>query len=271
MTRDRTAGLSLLNTLIVVAIGAGLVHGMLSSQDAALKQLEGAQDLAQAKSLALSGVTSAVSALQRDFAEAPETDHVKEPWAQANQTAIELDTGTFTVAIEDARGRFDLNALGPAQLAEQRLFANLLRTLELPEALASQIARVISTKGPLAHPQELLEHGIAAADVKRLAPYVDAFRERGPINVNAADRVILAALLNNERAANGLVSRRQTRGFLDESDFQALGVFLPSLAAFNSNSFDVYVLVEYGGARVETSRRLIRDTQTGAIATTPSK
>ncbi len=270
-TRDQTAGVSLLNTLVVIAVGASLAHGMLTEQDAALSDLGATQDLAQATALANGGITSVANALQRDFRVAPDTDHLGEPWAKAAQQQIQLDFGTFEVDIEDARGRFDINALTPVNLAEQRVFAALLTALDLPEALGAQISRIIAQNGPLRHPNELRRFGISDGDLDLLSPHLATFETRGAINVNAADTVVLSALFGSGAVAQSLIARRSAKGFLDASDLATIGTILPSLGRFTSDSFDVRSVVQVGQARVKIHRRLIRDTRTGDVQSTPTE
>ncbi|KMW59405.1 General secretion pathway protein K [Candidatus Rhodobacter oscarellae] len=263
--RDQSAGVSLLNTLVVIAVGASLAHAMLSDQDAALSRLGATQNLAQATALANGGIASVATALQRDFREAPEADHLREPWAQAAQQQIELDFGTFEVEIVDARGRFDLNALTPVNLAEQRLFAALLVALDLPKALGAQISRIIAQNGPLRHPDDLRRYGISDGDLERLTPYLGTFQTRGAVNVNAADAPVLSALFGNAELAQSLSARRSAKGFLDASDLAAFGAILPSLGSFASDSFDIRAVVRVGQAKVEIHRRLTRDPRNGQV------
>ncbi|WP_299044373.1 type II secretion system protein GspK [uncultured Tateyamaria sp.] len=269
MTRNRQAGVSLLNVLAILAVGTGLVQVMLSDQDVALQRLASANDVAQAQSLARSGITSVAVTLRRDFGTAPLSDHPGEPWADAAQERIALDFGQYDVSIVDGRGMFDLNALHPAALAEQRVFAALLTILGLPETLAGQITQIITQNGPLRAPQDLVRLGIAQGDIDRLAPHVTATPVRGPMNLNTVTEPLMAALLSNPPAARGLIARRAAKGFLDASDLSALGVPLPPLAGFTSDVFDVTANASVGVARAALRRRLLRDPDSGAVQSIP--
>ena len=94
---------------------------MLTGQDRTLDRLATARDAAQARALADGGITSVAVALRRDSVMAPQSDHLSEPWALAAQETVTLEFGEFATRIDDLRGRFDLNALGPAKLAEARV------------------------------------------------------------------------------------------------------------------------------------------------------
>lgn len=268
MTRDGQAGVSLLNVLAVLAVGTGLVQVMLRDQDVALQRLDRASSAAQAVALARSGATSVAVALRRDFSDAPQSDHPGEAWAKAAQAQIALDFGEFAVSVEDARGKFDLNALHPTALAEQRVFATLLTALDLPEVLANQITRIVTQHGPLRGPEALLRFGIAESDARRLAPHVTATPVRGPLNLNAVTEPLMSALVRNPSAARGLVARRSAKGFLEPGDLVALGVAQPTLAGFTSDVFDVTTVATVGKARAVLVRRLFRDSDTGTVRNT---
>ena len=265
MIRASERGVSLLNVLVVLAAGAGLVQAMLAGQERAVDRLAGAQDAAQVRALAEGGVTSMAVALRRDLSDAPEQDHLGEPWAQAAQEAITLEFGTYEIAAEDLRAKFDLNSLGPAKLAELRVFGALLTQLELPQSLALEIARVVAGQEPLSTPRDLERRGIAPADLARLAPFATALPTRHGINLNTADEPVLAALFANPAAARSLVARRRGRGALDRSDLAALGLVLPPLAGFTTDAVHVTATAEVGAARVQLTRIVLRDAETGEV------
>ncbi|MEL6463991.1 MAG: hypothetical protein AAFQ58_03390 [Pseudomonadota bacterium] len=265
MKRDQISGVSLLNVLTVIAVGAGLMQFMLRDQDLSVQGLESTNNAAQAQALARGGVTSVAVALRRDAQVSPEVDHLNEPWASAAQDKIALDFGQFEVSITDARGKFDLNALQPAALAEARLFTALLTALELPSVLASQITQVVSKHGPLTDPEVLLDHGIAASDVKRLIPHVTATQTPGPLNLNSVSEPLMVALTRNPAAARVLIARRKGAGELTANDLAALGLPQPQLAGYTSNVFDVRALASVGDARAVLMRRLVRDPDAGAV------
>lgn len=265
MRRDRNSGVSLLNVLAVVAVGASLVQVMLRDQDGSILRLEEATNAAQARALAQGGVTSVAVGLRRDAGENPESDHLNEAWAGAAQDRIVLDFGQFEVSITDARGKFDLNALQPAALAEVRLFKALLAALDLPNVLASQITQIAALHGPLTDPEVLLDHGIAPSDVKRLLPHVTATQTRGPLNLNSVSEPLMVALTRNPAAARVLIARRKGQGELTASDLAALGLLQPQLAGYTSHVFDVRALASVGNARAILVRRLVRDPDTGVV------
>ncbi|MGV6848186.1 MAG: general secretion pathway protein GspK [Marinibacterium sp.] len=270
MRRDRDRGISLLNVLVVVAASAGLVQAMLTGQEGAVNRLGTTRDAAQARALARGGVMSVAVALRRDLKEAPETDHLAEPWAQAAQDAIAFDAGTYAVVIGDLRARFDLNALGPANLTELRVFGALLEQLDLPATLAPFIAAIIAEAGPLARPDDLIRHGVSRGDLARLTPHVTALGTRHPLNLNTADDVILTALFGNAVAAQNVLARRAAKGFVDRSDLAAFGLVAPPFGGFTSDAFEVAVTAQTGTARTRLTRHILRDAETGEMTILPA-
>ncbi|MEM1298121.1 MAG: hypothetical protein AAGH68_02495 [Pseudomonadota bacterium] len=269
MRRRKDDGISLLNVLVVVAAGAGLVHVMLDEQDAALTRTVRSRDAVQAMALAESGVTSVVVALRRDFRDSPQTDHLAEAWAKAAQKEIQLDFGSFKVMVTDARGKLNVNELKAVNLSAQRAFAALLIALDLPEALLSRIMQIVSRHGPFSSLKAIEAHGLSAEDLDRLTPHLVALPDGGGVNLNAATEPVMAAIFENATVARALVARRAPKGYLEQSDLAPLGVTLPPLGVFTSNAFDVVVRTEVGTARAVQTRRLLRDGQTGRVRTIP--
>ncbi len=264
MTRLSDQGVSLLSVLVVVAIGAGLLRVMLASEEQALSDAQEAADRARAIKLAEGGVTSVAVALQRDFEAARHEDHMQEPWATSVQQAIKLDFGVYEVTVEDARGRFDVNALDPRALGEVRVFTALLRALDLPEVLSRQIAQAVPLKQVSA-----LKKVMSRGDFERLEPHIVALPERSKINLNAATETVLTVLFQSSGAARSLAARRNAKGYLEPSDLAALGLVVPPTAGFTSQAFDVRSSAQVGDARRIVSHRLLRDPEIGTIRSIP--
>ncbi len=268
-TRAKESGVSLLNVLVIVAAGTGLVQVMLGDQDRAIDRLTMAADRSQARALAEAGVSSMRVALRRDLRDAPDSDHRQEAWATSNQQVIRFEFGTYEVRSEDLRGRFDLNGLEASNLAQQRAFGQLLAVLDLPQTLGVEITRIVAETGPLQSPDILLSHGLSSADLSRLSPFVTALPVRHNVNINAASETLLSALFRNPAAARSLVARRDAKGFLDQSDLDAMGLALPPLAGFTSDAFRVTAAASVGEARHSRVRLILRDFETGQVWVRP--
>ncbi|MEM8539184.1 MAG: general secretion pathway protein GspK [Pseudomonadota bacterium] len=264
-------GLSLLNVLIVVAAGDGLVQVMLATEEGAIDQLANAQAGVQARALADAGVTSVAVALRRDAQDAPDADHLQETWAQSQQDEISVGGGTFAVAVSDLRGRFDLNSLGSASFVETRVFNALLAQLDLPESVGVELARLVTNDSPLQSISELQKLGFSDKDIRRLSPHVTVLPTRHRLNINTATERVLVALFSNPAAARSLVARRDARGFLDASDLSALGLAMPPLAGFTSDAFEIRTTAEYQGVRRTVARIVLRDLETGSVSLRPAK
>ena len=269
MNRSRESGVSLLNVLVVLAVGTGLVAALLNHEESALLQLENAWERTQARALAAGGVASVETALERDFETQPQADHMSEPWAIALQEPIRFEFGGYAVSVEDARGRFDINSLQDGLINEAALLESLLAALDLPKALGRYMQGILRQHGPLDHIDRLLDYGVKAADLDRLRPHITALPVRGPININAATPELLIALFGKGPRPRVLVARRAAKGYLEPEDLKALGLVLPLLADFRSDTFDVRVLAEVGNARSQLAQRLLRNPESGDVARNP--
>ena len=105
--RAREAGVILINVLVALALGAAIVVLMFTSQENLMDRTRRAAAATQAEALALGAEASLVAALRRDMEVAPETDHMAEPWALAAQEEVQLETGSFSITVNDAQARFD--------------------------------------------------------------------------------------------------------------------------------------------------------------------
>ena len=268
MRRD-DEGVALINVLLVMAVSAALVQTMLTSQEKAIAKAQGSADRAQAFALAKGGVASLRTALRRDIAEAPESDHLREEWAQIAQEEVTFDFGSYAVSVSDAQGRFNLNGLSPTAIARQRVFSNLLRALELPQELGTQITDIIRRQGILTSVDDLRRHGVSAELVEGLRAHVTALPPEVAVNLNTATEPVLAAVFGNEIVARGLHARRMEAGFLTREDLSDFGVVQPAFAGWRSDSFDTRVTARVGDVEVVYQRRILRDPETGTIIDLP--
>jgi len=267
--RGRECGVALLNVLVVLAIGAGLIQGMLQAQETAISRASRAADWSQAGALAFGGVTSVRTGLRRDMAQFPQTDHLGEPWAQAAQAPVEFAFGSYGITITDVQGRFNLNALGPRSLAERRVFTALLAGLDLPPELGERIRAIVARQGPLTSLATLRRDGIDAGTLTKLAPFVAALPEGVQINLNTAPEPVLAAVFANAAAAKGLVARRDRQGFLTRADLTALGLVQPVLAGWRSDIYDVTVTARVGPVTRVVRRRIFRHRKSETVTDVP--
>ncbi|UWQ23165.1 general secretion pathway protein GspK [Jannaschia sp. W003] len=282
--REREDGVVLVNVLVVLALAATMVALMLQTQEGAIDDARRLASAAQARALAFGGEASVTAALRRDKEEAPEVDHVAEPWALGViQEAVELPAGRFAVAVEDAQARYDLNRLAQGgNLVELQTLARLLAALGLPAEIGPRLAARMAQGGAIAglgDLGDLLDPEALAA----LKPHVDALppppEEEGfgvlvpfgggrDVNLASAGEPVLAAVLANPAAAKRLVAARARSGMpLVPEDLARAGLGVPPGAGFVSDVWDTTVLAEVDGIAVTLRSRLLRapDGTVGAV------
>jgi general secretion pathway protein K len=256
MTRPSELGVILVNVLVALALCAALVSLMLTSQDGAIDRTQRAAAVAQAEAIALGAETSVLVALRRDMLEAPEADHYGEPWAQAAQTEISLETGRFAVQIQDAQARLDLNGLRAGGLAQVQTLFRLVAELELPPETADRIAAAMREEGPITRLGQI--PGLDAESRAQLEPFVAFLPRPAPVNLNTADALLLGVLFQNRIAARRLSELRERNGALSPEDILSLGLVPSGTAGFQSDIWDVTILAEVDGVALSLTSRLVR-------------
>jgi len=259
--RAREAGVILINVLVALALGAAIVVLMFTSQENLMDRTRRAAAATQAEALALGAEASLVAALRRDMEVAPETDHMAEPWALAAQEEVELETGSFSITVNDAQARFDLNVLAAGRLAQQQTLAQLITALELPDRVALDINDHLIRRGPVRDLAEI--QALDAQTRAALAPHVSLLPQSGNVNLNTANETVMAVMLGSPSAARQLVKRRAAAGFLTKGDLTDAGIVTLDGIGFTSAVFDVESRAEVDGLTVTLSSRLLRRTVLG--------
>ena len=259
--RAREAGVILINVLVALALGAAIVVLMFTSQENLMDRTRRAAAATQAEALALGAEASLVAALRRDMKEAPETDHMAEPWALAAQEEVQLETGSFSITVNDAQARFDLNALATGRLAQQQTLAELITALELPDRVALDINDHLIRRGPARDLAEI--QALDAQTRAALAPHVSLLPQSGNVNLNTANETVMAVMLGSPSAARQLAKRRAAAGFLTKGDLTDAGIVTLDGIGFTSAVFDVESRAEVDGLTVTLSSRLLRRTVLG--------
>lgn len=258
MTRGADEGIVLVNVLVILAIAAGLVLLMLNAQERALGRARLSSNVAQAEALALGAEASVLVALRRDMVEAPEADHLGEPWARSLQEEVRLETGNFSVTVSDVNALFDVNRLSERRLSDIRVLVGIAAALDLPEATATRIAAGLARDGKVARLSDLVRYGVSMEEIAILRPHLVALPEDGLVNLNTSGAVVLAALLGNPGAAGRLLRLREKTGYLTDADLAQAGVIRPPATAYTSNLWDVSALAEVDGATARLASRLLR-------------
>jgi general secretion pathway protein K len=243
---DGEAGMILITVLLFVALAAGVVALMLSGEDAALSRAQRMRDAAAAMAAVRGAEASAIVALRRDAVQAPDMDYAGEAWGKLSERGARIEGGTFDLAIADAQGRFNINALGGDGVDASLIAIRLATALKLPPELAIRATDLLRRMGPVTDLAPLRLFGLDDATMALLRQLATALPGDAPVNVNAASETLLAILLDNGAAARKLVALRTQRGYLTPKDFEQAGVPLPPGAGFRSDLFWVRTRVTIG-------------------------
>lgn len=254
--RHGEAGVVLINVLVILSIAAVVVFIMLSSQEDALGRARIQSASAAAEALARGAESSAITALRRDMATAPDTDHYGEPWAQVGQTQADLALGRLSVGIRDAQSRLNLARLRTRAVSDVQSFLRIIAELGIDPALGARIAAEIAARPGLSSLSDL--RGVSPATLAQIAPYMDFLPDDAPVNLNTVDPVVLRAVLNNRSAALRLEQRRAGAGFLTIDDLTRVGAVRPAGAGFTSQVFDVEIVAEVDDVVVRLLSRIER-------------
>lgn len=241
-------GMILVNVLMFVAIASGLVLLMISREELALDRSLRGREAARAAAIVRGGELSAIAALKRDAEEAPEVDHAAEPWASIGARGAAIEGGSFDLAVSDAEGRFNVNALRSGEVAPVLLFQKLAAIAGLDEAQTTQAIAYVRGQGPVTdvRPIRLLP-GADRGAIARLERMVTALPGTTPVNLNAADQELLAILFDDPVVAERLVAIRRRNGQITLRDLSEQRVTQPPGTSLRSSTFWVRVRATIGG------------------------
>jgi len=256
--RDDEAGMILINVLMFVAIASGLVLLMISREELALDRGLRTREAARALAIVRGGELSALAALRRDALTAPDQDHAAEPWGRLSEKAAPIDGGTFDLAIADAEGRFNLNALRSGEVASVLLFQTIANEVGLPAEQALAAAEYIRREGPISDLRPLRLAGIDPKVADRLERLVTALPGKTTINLNAADPEMLRLLFRDPLVAARLAEIRGRQGFLTPKDLSDQNVTMPWGTSFRSSDFWVRTRATIGGTSQQVATLIQR-------------
>jgi general secretion pathway protein K len=256
--RESEEGMILVNVLMFVAIAAGLVLLMINREELALDRGLRTREAARALAIVRGGELSAVVALRRDAEQAPEVDHVGEPWAKLSESGAPIEGGTFDLAIADAEGRFNINSVRTGEVASTILFQTIGNEVGLkPEQVVAAV-EYVRLRGPVTDLRPLRLAGIEPKIADRLEKLVTALPGATTLNLNAADQEMLALLFRDPLIAQRLVAVRDRQGFLTAKDLADQNVSLPWGTSFRSNTFWVRTRATIGGTSQQAATLIQR-------------
>lgn len=243
---DDDRGMILVNVLMFVAIAAGLVMLMIEREELALDRALRVREAARAMAVVRGGEVSALVALRRDARVAPDVDSVAEPWATLAENGVKIDGGIFDLAISDAEGKFNVNALRSGNSAAVIIFEQIAAAAGVDRETTLRAVEQVRLRGPFTDLRPLRFAGIDPQAVQRLEALVTALPGDTAINLNAASPEVLALLFRDPAIADRLVRLRAQKGFLTMEDLSAQNVSMPLGSTFRSNTFWVRSRVTIG-------------------------
>ena len=251
----------LVNVLMFVAIAAGLVLLLIEREEVALDRGLRSREAARALAVARGGELSAITALRRDAKLSPDEDSQAEPWTKLSEKAAPIEGGSFDLAIADASGRFNLNALRLGEAGSILIFQAIAQEVGLePEKMVEAIS-LVRLKGPFTDIRPIRLAGLDPKVEARLERLVTALPGTTAINLNAADEEMLRILFRDPLVAQRLAQVRQRNGRLTLKDLSDQNVSLPWGTSFRSDSFWVRTRATIGGTSQQIATLIQRRRQ----------
>jgi len=248
----------LVNVLLFVAIASGILLLMISAEDSGLERGLRMREAARAQAIARGGEVSAIVALRRDAAVAPDTDNRGEPWATLAERGAPIEGGTFDLAIADAQDRFNINALMQPDPVAMATLLKIAAAAGMTPEQVDKAAGAIRAVGPLGDLRPLGALGLSAAQVARLSGLLTALPYEGKINLNAASEDMLGVLTGDPMAARRIVALRERQGYLTAADLASLDVPMPQGTGLTSNLFWVRTRVRIGDTSQQVTSLIAR-------------
>lgn len=244
--RETEAGMILVNVLMFVAIAAGLVLLLINREELALDRALRTREAARALAVVRGGELSAIVALRRDMITAPNEDNLTEPWAKLSENGAPIQGGTFDLAIADAEGRFNLNALRAGDASAVVLFQTIAKDVGLSPEEVTKAVTYIRLYGPLTDVRPIRLAGFEPEATAKLERLVTALPGSASINLNAAAPEMLRVLFRDPLAAQHLAEIRARNGKLTLKDLSDQNLSLPWGTSFRSGTFWVRTRVTIG-------------------------
>ncbi|WP_066482429.1 MULTISPECIES: general secretion pathway protein GspK [unclassified Sphingomonas] len=251
-------GMILINVLLFVAIAAGLVLLMINREELALDQGLRGREAARAAAIARGGELSALAALRRDVADAADVDYRGEPWGAVAQQRVEIDGGSFELAIADAQDRFNINNVLSGDAGAVTMFENIGTYAGLSRDEIIQAIGFVRQYGPVSDLRPLRLAGVAPDVAARLERLVTALPGDTAINLNAATPEMLRYLFPDNAAAERLLAIRARNGQLVLSDFADAQLSPPAGTRFSSDTFWVWTRATIGDTRQQLATLIQR-------------
>ncbi|QDA36470.1 general secretion pathway protein GspK (plasmid) [Paracoccus liaowanqingii] len=256
--RDPQDGVVLINVLVTLALASSVLYAMISLSDLSITRSQRFSDAGQAQALIAAGEASLISALTRDMAEAPQTDNLSEPWAQVAQDPIAIAQGSFSLSIQDAQSRINLNSNAMRGALGAQVLTRVGAALDLPADVAARVVARLAQQQVLDRLGDLTaEAGLTPQEVAQLSDFLTVLPNSTDVNLNTAPPHVIGVLTDNPVQAATLIATRDRNGLLTPQDVVNARLILPPGAGFTSSWFGVTVSVQVGQT-VQQSTALIQ-------------
>lgn len=268
--RDDEQGMILINVLMFVAIATGLVLLMITREELALDRGLRIREAARALAVVRGGELSATVALRRDAETAADVDHAGEPWAKLSENGAKIDGGSFDLAISDAEGRFNINALRSGEVSAVVFFQSMATQIGVPPEQTLAAIEYVRLQGPVTDLRPLKMLGLKPDVAARLERLVTALPGQTAINLNSADQEMLGIVFRDPLVAGRLAAVRQRQGFLTLKDLTDQNAAMPWGTSFRSDTFWVRTRATIGSTSQQGAtliqRRPDKDGKIEAVA-----
>jgi general secretion pathway protein K len=270
----RQRGAAVLMAILTVALIALISSAIVAEHGAAIEQLGGRSDQAQARWLARAAGDWIRNVLEFDQKRTGNVDHLREEWSIPVSNLPIDEEGVVSGEIIDQSGRFNINTLvvqGVRDATQQAIFERLLEALDvspkqaesLVDAItdwidtdseplargaesawyAGQQQKIMPPNAPIISIKELLSvSGMTPQLLERLRPHIAALpADATRININTASAEVLSAFVSNLSLATArqIVLTRANKYFRSVADFTGQ---LPASSSYNAAQFDVQSL-----------------------------
>jgi general secretion pathway protein K len=270
MRRGGEEGMILVNVLMFVAIAAGLVLLMIDREELALDRGLRTREAARALAVVRGGELSAIVALRRDGTVSPDVDYPGEGWGKLSENGAPIEGGSFDLAIADAEGRFNINAMRAGDAGSVILFQEIAQAVGLKPEQVIAAVEYVRLNGPVTDLRPLRMAGIDPKVADRLERLVTALPGTTTVNLNAADPELLGIMFHDPLIGQRLGQVRERQGFLTAKDLTDQNVTLPWGASFRSNTFWVRTRATIGGTRQQGATLIQRQrSQEGEVIVVP--
>jgi general secretion pathway protein K len=290
--RRQQRGAAIIMALLVVMLAATIAAGLLWRQNVAIRSVENRAALAQTAWIERVVLDWTRVILRVDAISSGQVDHLDELWANpiAETRLDESVTGgsklgdgsraaTLVGRVIDAQSRFNLTNLIVDPSGRHLIaFRKLLTNLDLPAQLADRLAgymqrtrdqvvdgKVISpSEMPLLRAADLrVVPGFDEAVIRRLDPFVIILPSAAATNINTADPLVIAALIEglDTAGARRFVAQSRRRFATVQAAQSELGTNMTlngELLSVSSSYFLVSGVVRYDRVQAQTETLMQR-------------